>query len=101
MRTRMRKARLPVTVEFLRSLAAREAHGIGRFGWRPSKADVALLKRCARDAQAFRTLARAWRSAGFKVAAIMRLAGRFPPPTTTASTAIAETTNTPPRELWS
>jgi hypothetical protein len=76
MKTKMRKARLPQTAEFLRSLAAREANYIGKFGWRPSKKDVALLKRCACDAQAYRSLARAWRSAGFKVIAIRRLARR-------------------------
>jgi hypothetical protein len=81
MKTRMRRARLPETVEFLRRLAARESQYIGRLGWRPSKKDIALLKRSRRDAIAYRALARGWRRAGFRIAAIRRLAGRDQQPT--------------------
>jgi hypothetical protein len=68
--------RTPVTPEYLRSLAQREARFIGKYGWRPSRKDLALLRTSKRDVVAYRTMLRAWRSAGFKTGAIQRLAGR-------------------------
>jgi hypothetical protein len=70
------KVHFPMTPEYLRSLAAREAQYVGRFGWRPSKQDLAQLRASVRDAVAYRIMTRAWRSAGFRAAAIRRLAGR-------------------------
>jgi hypothetical protein len=71
-----RKMQIRETPEYLRSLARREAQNIVRCGWRPSKANLAQLKASKRDAIAYRTMMRAWRSAGFKTAAIRKLAGR-------------------------
>ena len=65
-----------VTPEYLRSLASREAQYIGKFGWRPSRKDIKQLKDSRRDARAYLTLARAWKRAGFPLAAIKRIAGR-------------------------
>jgi hypothetical protein len=70
------KPRFRETPELLRSRARRDASGIGRWGWRPTKADLANLRTSTRDAIAYRTLMRAWRGAGFKSGAIRRLAGR-------------------------
>jgi DNA-binding transcriptional MerR regulator len=80
-----RKVHVRETPDFLRSLARREARCIGQYGWRPSKQDLANLRASTRDAIAYRTMARAWRSAGFKLAAIRKLAklkprGRNSPP---------------------
>jgi hypothetical protein len=66
-----------VTPEYLRSLAARDARDVVRFGWRPRPEHVARLKACTGDAAAFRALAKAWRAAGFPLMAIRRLAGRI------------------------
>jgi hypothetical protein len=77
MKTRMRKMRIRKTPEYLRSVAAREANYIVQYGWRPSQQDLANLQASTADAIAFRTLARAWRSAtGFKIRMIRKLAGR-------------------------
>jgi hypothetical protein len=73
-----RKSHVPPTPEFLRSTASREAPYIGQYGWRPTQADVERLRASTRDATAYRTLARAWRTAGFRVRAIQKLAGRSP-----------------------
>jgi len=72
----MNKSNLPTTEtpEYLRSLALRQAPHIKRYGWRPSKEDLAELRASTRDPIAYRILARAWRSAGFKIGAIRRLA---------------------------
>jgi hypothetical protein len=80
-----RKLHVRETPEYLRSLARREARHIGQYGWRPSKQDLANLRASTRDAIAFRAMAPAWRSAGFKLAAIRKLAklkprGRNSPP---------------------
>src|SRR5262249_36705258 len=77
---RRKQLKLPATPEFLRSRAQRDASGIGRFGWRPSNQDLANLRASTRDTIAYRTMMRAWHSAGFKVAAIRRLARRKPKP---------------------
>jgi hypothetical protein len=76
----MRRKRLQVRVtpEFLRSRARRDASDIGRFGWRPTKQDLANLRASKQDAIAYRTMLRAWRSVGFRTEAIRRLAGRKP-----------------------
>jgi hypothetical protein len=78
------KLRVRETPEHLRTLAHREAPYIGRYGWRPSQKDLSRLKASTRDAIAYRTLLRAWRVAGFKTAAIRRLAGRQPKRRTSA-----------------
>jgi hypothetical protein len=65
--------------EHLRILASREARRVAKYGWRPSKRNLAQLKASTRDAVAYRTMLRAWRSAGFKTGAIRRLAGRTAP----------------------
>jgi len=74
---RRRQLPIRVTPEFARSRARRDASGIGRCGWRPSNADLANLRASTRDARAYLTLARAWRSAGFSLTAIKRIAGRI------------------------
>jgi DNA-binding transcriptional MerR regulator len=83
---RRKQLKVRVTPEFLRSRALRDARNIGQHGWRPSTQDLANLRVSTRDAIAYRTMARAWRSAGFKLAAIRKLAklkprGRNSPPT--------------------
>jgi hypothetical protein len=60
----------------LRSRAQRDAPRIGRYGWRPSKNDLTALQDSTADAIAYRITARAWRQAGFKIAAIRKLAKR-------------------------
>jgi hypothetical protein len=71
-----KKIRIKITRELLRVEAKREAPHIHSYGWRPSKRDLAQLRRSTRDALAYRTYARAWHWAGFKVAMIRKLAGR-------------------------
>jgi len=72
----MKKSKLQTaeTPEYLRNLALRQAQYIGQYGWRPSKRDLAQLRTSTRDAVAYRILARAWPSAGFRAGAIGRLA---------------------------
>jgi len=60
----------------MRSRARRDAHGVGQYGWRPSKQDLTNLRMSTRDAIAYLIMLRAWRLAGFRVAAIRRLAKR-------------------------
>src|SRR5262245_42828263 len=72
-KVRMRKMKVRETPELLYSAAVRAANGIRRYGWRPSRADLAQLKHSTRDARAHRTLVKAWRSAGFRLAGVMRL----------------------------
>jgi hypothetical protein len=74
----MKKTRVRVTPELLRSSAHRAAGHITRYGWRPSKHDLAELRASTGDGRAYRVLMRAWRGAGFKTIAIKRLAGRAP-----------------------
>jgi len=73
-----RKSKLPVTPEFLRSSAAREASRIGQYGWRPGQQDLAQLRQSTGDAIAYRVMLRSWRSRGFRVRAIRKFAGRVP-----------------------
>jgi len=73
---RRRKLQVRITPEFMRSRARRDAVGVGEHGWRPTAHELANLRASTRDAVAYRTMARAWHSAGFKVAAIRRLARR-------------------------
>ena len=73
-----RKLRVPLTPEFLRDVANREARRIGQYGWRPTQEDLAQLRASTRDAIAYRIAARSWRAAGFRVRAIQKLAGRGP-----------------------
>jgi DNA-binding transcriptional MerR regulator len=75
---RRKQLKIPMTPEFLRSRAQRDASGIGRFGWRPSRQDLENLRASTRDAIAYRKMLRAWRSVGFSTAAIRRLAERKP-----------------------
>ena len=75
-----RKLHVRLTPEYLRSLARRDSSYIGRHGWRPSKHDLANLRTSTQDAIAYRTMARAWRSVGFRIEAIRRLAKRKPKP---------------------
>ena len=72
-----RKLHIRLTPEFLRSRACRDAPRIKRHGWRPTPEDIKQLKDSRRDAIAYLTLARAWRTAGFPLAAIKRMAGRI------------------------
>jgi hypothetical protein len=72
-----RRLQVRITPEFLRSAARRDAPYIRQCGWRPSRKDIKALKDSRRDALAYLTLARAWRAAGFPLAAIKRLAGRI------------------------
>jgi hypothetical protein len=65
-------------IQQLRGHAQRQAQVIGRYGWRPSKRDLQGLRKSLGDARAYRTLARAWRKAGFRVSAIRKFAGRTP-----------------------
>jgi hypothetical protein len=75
---RKRKPHLQITPELLRSTASREAPYIGQYGWRPTQKDLTQLRASTRDAIAYRILARAWRTAGFRVRAIRKIAGRAP-----------------------
>jgi hypothetical protein len=75
---RRKQLKIPVTPEFLRSVALRDAAGVGAYGWRPTAHELANLRASTRDAIAYRIMLRAWRSAGFSTAAIRRLAQRKP-----------------------
>jgi len=75
---RKQKFCIPPTPEFLCVVANREARRVGRFGWRPTQEDLAQLRASTGDAIAYRTMMRAWRTAGFRVRAIQKLAGRSP-----------------------
>jgi hypothetical protein len=58
--------------------ARRAAAKIGRYGWRPKDFDFQRLRLSTKHAPAYRILARAWRRAGFKIAAVRKFAGRAP-----------------------
>jgi len=58
--------------------ARRAAAEIGRYGWRPKDFEVQRLRLSTKHAPAYRILARAWRRAGFKLAAVRKFAGRAP-----------------------
>jgi hypothetical protein len=62
--------------ELLIANARRAAAEIVRHGWRPDASEVRRLRLSAKHAPAYRILARAWRRAGFKLAAVRKLAGR-------------------------
>jgi hypothetical protein len=64
----------------LRADARCEAAHVRQYGWRPRKHDLDRLRKSVRDAQAYRTLFRAWRFNGFSTVAIRKLANRFPKP---------------------
>jgi hypothetical protein len=64
--------------ELLIANARRAAAQIVRHGWRPDSSEVRHLRFSTRHAPAYRILARAWRQAGFKLAAVRKLAGRAP-----------------------
>jgi hypothetical protein len=64
--------------ELLIATARRAAAEIIRFGWRPDASEVRRLRFSTRHAPAYRILARAWRKAGFRLAAVRKLAGRAP-----------------------
>ena len=70
------KLRAPATPEYLRSSARRAADQVVKYGWRPRQCDLAELRASTADGRAYRELMRAWRIAGFRTIAIMRLAGR-------------------------
>jgi hypothetical protein len=65
-----------ITPEILRVRACREAQRVKQYGWCPTKKSLAQLKTSTRDAIVYRTLARAWRFAGFKTRMVQQLAGR-------------------------
>jgi hypothetical protein len=75
---RRKQLQIRVTPEFARSRARRDACYVGQCGWRPSKQDLANLRASAADAIAYSIMLRAWRLAGFPVAAIGKLARRKP-----------------------
>jgi hypothetical protein len=62
--------------ELLVATARRAAAEIVRYGWRPDGSEVRRLRFSTTHALAYRILARAWRKAGFKLAAVRKLAGR-------------------------
>jgi len=64
--------------EILIAEARRAAAEIGRYGWRPKDFEVHRLRQSTKHAPAYRILARAWRRAGFKLAAVRKFAGRAP-----------------------
>jgi hypothetical protein len=64
--------------EQLRIHAQTAAHRIASYGWRPRSSDLQTLQTSLQNPQAYRTLARAWRKAGFRTLAIRKLAGRIP-----------------------
>jgi len=58
--------------------ARRAAAEIVRCGWRPNGLAVQRLRLSTKHAPAYRILARAWKRAGFRLAAIRKFAGRAP-----------------------
>lgn len=62
--------------EILCADARRAAAEIIRFGWRPKAHSVQRLRDSTKHAPAYLILSRAWRQAGFKAAAVRKLAGR-------------------------
>jgi hypothetical protein len=67
-----------IEADLLVADARRAAAEIVRFGWRPKDFDLQRLRLSTRHAPAYRILARAWRRAGFKLAAVRKFAGRAP-----------------------
>jgi hypothetical protein len=68
----------PAQADLLIADVRRAAAEIGRFGWRPKDFEVQRLRLSTKHAPAYRILARAWRRAGFKAAAVRKFAGRTP-----------------------
>ena len=58
--------------------ARRAAAEMARCGWRPNGLAVQRLRLSTKHAPAYAILLRAWKRAGFKLAAVRRLAGRAP-----------------------
>ena len=58
--------------------ARRAAAEIGRYGWRPNDFEVRRLHESTKHAPAYLIVARSWQRAGFKLAAVRKLAGRAP-----------------------
>jgi len=75
-----KKYRIPphLLFELMRVHAKRRASQIAAHGWRPSQADLRDLRQSLKDARTYRAYLRAWRTAGFRLSAIMRIAGRTP-----------------------
>jgi len=67
-----------ITAEFMQSRARRDAAGVGAFGWRPTAHELANLRASTADPIAYKIMLGAWRSTGFSIAAIRRLAQRKP-----------------------
>jgi hypothetical protein len=65
-----------VQCEILVADARRAAAEIVRWGWRPEDFEVRRLRESTKHARAYLTLGRAWQRAGFKLAAVRKLAGR-------------------------
>jgi hypothetical protein len=65
-------------VELLIANARRAAAEIVRHGWRPDGREVQRLRHSTKHAPSYAVLSRAWRRAGFKAAAVRKLAGRAP-----------------------
>jgi len=62
----------------MRVEAQRRAPQIAGWGWRPSQSDLRDLRESLKDARTYRTLARSWRRAGFRISTIRKFAGRAP-----------------------
>jgi hypothetical protein len=77
---RKKQRRIPqhLLFEHMRVQAQRRAPRIVSWGWRPSQGDLRDLRESLKDAHIYRVLAKAWRRAGFRTSAIMRIAGRMP-----------------------
>jgi hypothetical protein len=66
----------PTNTDLLICDARRAATNTIRFGWRPNSFEVERLRFSTRHAPAYAILCRAWRKAGFRLAAVRKLAGR-------------------------
>lgn len=64
--------------ELLIANARRAAAEIVRHGWRPDGREVQRLRHSTKHAPSYLILGRAWQRAGFKAAAVRKLAGRAP-----------------------
>ena len=69
---------MSVQTEVLIANARRAAAEIVRHGWRPDGREVQRLRHSTKHPPAYLILCRAWRRAGFKAAAVRKLAGRAP-----------------------
>ena len=66
----------PTNTDLLIADARRAATNIIRLGWRPNSFEVQRLRFSTQYAPAYAILCRAWRKAGFRLAAVRKLAGR-------------------------